>query len=295
MEGESQGGGSGGGSTVLNGGQQQQQQTPSPIGHNDWLTEGKFSTGLSGRLPDDLKPYEGSIKKFEGTSIGDVLKSYGELEKKLGSRVAPPGPDAKPEEIAAWRKTVGAPEKPDDYKIEKPENVPAEMWNAELVKGFQGVAHELHLSPAQAGKLAEWWNGQQMGAHQKFQQDAAANREALAGTLKTEWGDKYEANLKGAQYVAGLAKIDVNDPEIGDNPAVIKALASVAALISEDKQVTGGQGGSTLTYKQQAEDISTNKSNPRYDDYHGKNGPERQAAAQKEMHRLLALAGGKAA
>jgi hypothetical protein len=299
MEEEGQGGGSGGGNSTLLGsgqgqGQGQGQQAPSPIGHNDWLVEGKFGTGLSSRLPDDLKPYEGSIKKFEGTPIQDVLKSYGELEKKLGQRVQPPGEGAKPEEIAAWRKTVGAPEKPDDYKIEKPENVPDELWNADLVKGFQEVAHGLHLSPAQAGKLAEWWNGQQMGALQKHQQDTEANRNALSETLKSEWGEKYSTNLQGAQRVATLAKLDVNDPEIGDNPAVIKALHSLSTLIAEDRQVTGGSDWPRLTQNQKADDIMANKANPLYADYHGQNGPERQAAAANEMRRLRALAGAAA-
>jgi hypothetical protein len=283
-----------GGGGNSNGQGQQQQQQSQPLGANDWIVEGKFGTGLASRLPEDLKPYAGSIQKFEGTPLTDVLKSYGELEKKLGSRVQPPGPDAKPEEVAAWRKIVGTPEKPEDYKIEKPENVPAELWNPELVKGFQGVAHELNLSPAQAGKLAEWWNGQNMAMLEQHQQTTAANQEALADGLKKEWGERFDANLKGAQFVATKAGLDVNDPEIGNNPAIIKALAAVSALISEDKQVTGGQGGSHLNYQQQAEDISTNKGNPRYADYHGQNGPERQAAAQREIHRLMALAGGKA-
>jgi hypothetical protein len=272
-------------STTLLGSQQQQtqqttQQTAQSIGHNDWLVEGKFATGLSGRLTDDLKPYEGSIKKFEGTPIQDVLKSYGELEKKLGQRVQPPGEGAKPEEIAAWRKVVGVPEKPEDYKITKPENVPAEVWNEDLVKGFQGVAHELHLSPTQAAKLADWWNGQNMAAMQKYQQEAEGAGAAEVQALKTEWGQKFDSNLHAARRVAAAAKLDINDPAIGNNPAVIRALHSMANLISEDKMADGGK-----TFSQSIDEQmdAIRKS----DDYQGKNGEDRAKAALAKMEALF--------
>lgn len=270
--------------------QQQTQAAPSPISHNDWLVEGKFATGLSGRLSDDLKPYEGSIKKFEGTPIQDVLKSYGELEKKLGQRPRPPGPDAKPEEIAAWRQLVGTPEKPEDYKIERPETVPEELWNEPLAKGFAEVAHKLNLSSVQAAELMGWWNNTQMEMIGQHQQAQAASREELAKGLQTEWGDRFSANINAAQRVASLTGLDVNDPEIGDNPAVIKALHKMSALISDDKQVTGGSGGPNLTMAQQADDIQSNPSNPLHADYMGKNGEARQLAAAEKLRALRAAA-----
>jgi hypothetical protein len=271
-------------STTLLGSQQQQthqatQQTAQSIGHGDWLVEGKFATGLSGRLTDDLKPYEGSIKKFEGTPIGDVLKSYGELEKKLGQRVQPPGEGAKPEEIANWRKLVGTPERPEDYKIAKPENVPAELWNEELAKGFSGIAHELHLSPAQANKLAGWWNGQQMTAYQKMQQDAEGAGAAEMQALKSEWGGKFDSNLHAARRVAAAAKLDINDPAIGNNPTVIRALHSMSALLSEDKMTEGGKSFSQ-SIDEQMETVRKS------DDYQGKNGGDRQTAAMEKLQAL---------
>lgn len=252
----------------------------------EWLVDGKFAQGLSGRLSEDLKPYAGSIRKFEGTPIQDVLKSYGELEKKLGQRMQPPGPEARPEEVAAWRKSLGVPEKPDGYEIARPEEVPAELWNDELVRGFTAMAHKHHIPAAAAQELVQWWNGQQMAALSRYQSEAANGREALVQGLQSEWGERYEANLQSAQRVAAMARLDVNDPSIGDNPAVIRALHAMASLVSEDRQVTGGSGALRLTRQQQADDIQTNKSNPLYGDYHGANGPERQAAVAEQIRRL---------
>lgn len=252
----------------------------------EWLVDGKFAPGLSGRLSEDLRPYAGSIRKFEGTPIQDVLKSYGELEKKLGQRMQPPGAEARPEEVAAWRKNLGVPEKPDGYGISRPEEVPVELWNEELVRGFSAVAHKHHIPAAAAQELVQWWNGQQMSAITRHQADAANGREALVQGLQREWGERYEANLQGAQRVAAMARLDVNDPSIGDNPAMIRALHAMASLVSEDRQETGGSGALRLTRGQQADDIQTNKSNPLYDDYHGANGPERQAMVAEQIRRL---------
>jgi hypothetical protein len=261
-------------------GQGQQQQPPSPIGHGDWLQEGKFGVGLSSRLPEELQPYASLVKKFEGVPITDVIRSHGELEKKLGSRPQPPGPDAKPEEVAAWRKIVGTPEKPEDYKIEKPEGVPDELWNPELVKGFQDVAHKLNLSPTQAAELAGWWNGQNMTAYQKMQQDAEGAGAAEVQALKTEWGGKFDSNLHAARRVAAAAKLDINDPAIGNNPAVIRALHAMSALISEDKMTDGGKSYSQ-SVDEQMDAIRKG------DDYQGKNGPDRQMAAAEKMQALF--------
>jgi hypothetical protein len=256
------------------------------IGAGDWLVEGKFAQGLSARLSDDLRPYAGSIRKFEGTPIQDVLKSYGELEKKLGQRVQPPGPEARPEEVAVWRKNMGVPERPDGYGIKRPEEVPVELWNDELVRGFADVAHKHHLPAAAAQELVQWWNGQQMAAISRYQHESGTGRETMVQGLQQEWGDKFESNLYAAQRVAGIAKLDVNDPAIGDNPAVIRALHAMAALVSEDREVTGGSGALRLTRHQQADDIQTSRTNPLYEDYHGGNGPERQAMAAEQVRRL---------
>ena len=255
-------------------------------GPGEWLVDGKFAPGLSGRLSEDLKPYAGSIRKFEGTPIQDVLKSYGELEKKLGQRVQPPGPEARPEEVAAWRKNMGVPERPDGYGITRPEDMPAEMWSDDLARGFAEVAHKHHLSAAAANELVGWWNGQQQAALSRYQQEAVGGREALVQGLHLEWGEKFETNLHAAQRVAGMVRLDVNDPSIGDNPVVIRALHAMSSLISEDRQVTGGNGALRLTRHQQADDIQTSRTNPLYDDYHGANGPERQAMAAEQVRRL---------
>lgn len=46
-----------------------------------------------------------------------LLKSYRELERRLSQRMAPPGPDATPEELLRFRQAMGIPETPAAYAI----------------------------------------------------------------------------------------------------------------------------------------------------------------------------------
>jgi hypothetical protein len=64
-------------------------------------------------------------EKFWDSSTGAMrvdalLKSYSELEKRLSQKIAPPGPDATPEEIALWRDTMGIPASSDGYQVNEP-------------------------------------------------------------------------------------------------------------------------------------------------------------------------------
>jgi len=49
-----------------------------------------------------------------------LLKSYGELERRLSQKLTPPSVDAAPEEIARFRDAMGIPPTPEEYCIEAP-------------------------------------------------------------------------------------------------------------------------------------------------------------------------------
>ncbi len=253
---------------------------------SDWLVEGKFASGFSQRLPDDLKEHAATMSKFEGVPLKDVLKSYGALQQKLGKRVQAPSPDAKPEEIAEWRKITGAPEKPEGYNITKPADMPDQYWNPELADGFAQMAHKHHLSPAAAQDLVSWWNGQQKAAIEKTQGYMNDFKVQSELSLQKDWGDKFQDNVHAAKRVAMISGLDVNDPDIGDNPTIIRALHAMSNLISDDRQVSGKGGAPSMSGMQEADDIQRNPANPWYNDYHNKNGTERQKQAQDRVLKL---------
>jgi hypothetical protein len=72
-------------------------------------------------------------------TVDDLAKSYREAEHAIrnGGKFNVPGDDAKPEEVAAYHKAIGVPEKAEDYTITLPEGVKEDELDLEVL-GSQG-------------------------------------------------------------------------------------------------------------------------------------------------------------
>lgn len=87
-------------------------------------------------------------------------------------------------------------------------------------------------------------------------------------TLQAEWGAETQANLglamKAAQ-AAGLSPDDINNPTVGNNPAVIKILAHFGKQLGEDTspQNTQPSGGEDIQQLMRSEAYS----NPKHPDH----------------------------
>ena len=292
------GDGGGGGGTLLAGDAPNPTPSPTPTppaGGGEWDfrsaldDKGAFKQGWVDTLPPDLKDYAGTLGKYP--NVAELLRGHGNAQKLIGQRGAPgvkvPGPDAKPEEVAAYRKAIGVPDDVTGYGLTKPEQLPEGVeWNEEEVGKFGALAHELGLTPAQAQKLVAFDTERmgKMNAGGKAKLDAfiAGERDAL----KKEWGENYQNNVGKALKAAELLGLDVNDAEIGNSAKMIKALHSAASLIQEDKFVASNKVGLGLTDMDQAEDIRRNPLNPLHAAFHGRETKERQLYAQQQIMRL---------
>ncbi|GAT33290.1 hypothetical protein TSACC_21703 [Terrimicrobium sacchariphilum] len=250
----------GGGSLISDGsaGQQQTEATP-------WVgADGAFSEGWTNRLPEDLGDYRASLGKFK--NVGDMAKSYRELETKLGVKgTFIPGKDAKPEEVAAYRKAVGIPDEPTKYNI-KPEQLPDGFtWPAdEAIKPILEVAHRHNIPEAALRELIGANIGAQAAASAEL---AKAQLEEGKAQLQREWGDKFGANIQRAAAAAKLAGVDPNSVGFTD-PEVVKAVVALAAKISDDQFVTsGGTGSGSKGGVAEAREIQTNPDHPKYKAY----------------------------
>lgn len=297
------GGGGGGGATILSQGaatatttttQPNQQsgdagQPPQFDFRAQLDDQGNFKPGWHGALPDDLKPHSESIGKYPNPL--EMMRGLANAQKLIGQRkeIKPPGPEAKPEEIAAWRKTIGVPEAAtiEAYGIKAPEKLPEGVsWDEEAAKGFTTKAHELGLTPAQVQGLIAYDVERQGGAFGKSKAAIEAHVAAQREMLTKEWGDKFEENKARAMKTAQLLGIDPTDAEIGNSAKLIKALHAASSLIQEDKLLASDKVGLGLTGPAQAEDIMRNPANPWNAAYWGKQGKEKQMEAQALIQRL---------
>lgn len=295
------GGGNGGGQTILGGGdsqqqqqqgQQQQQQAAAGWDFRSALDDsGSFKQGWHETLPDDLKPYAGSLSKYPNAT--ELLRGLGNAQKLIGQRpqeLKPPGPDATPEQKATWFKTIGVPEKPEEYGLKKPEKLPEGVpWSDEDAAAFAAKAHELGLTPAQVQAIAAFDIERAARGVQKGQGEITAYIEGQKTALKAEWGEKFEANRDKALATAQLLGLDPNDAEIGNSAKMIKALHAASQLMSEDKFVGSDKAGMGMSRADQAEDMLRNKANPWHNALWGREGPERQTQAQQLRARLLGI------
>lgn len=223
--------------------------TPAADGRPDWMPEKFWSEG---------KP-----------NVEGLAKSYAGLEQLLGQKanaVRIPTEQSTPEEVAAYRKALGVPEKVEDYQI-KPEQLPEGVeWNDDLAKPFAEIAHKHNIPPKAMSELVAKQaeiEAQRTGA--LAGQIEAKRNEGIA-ELKQTFGDSFDRKLVLAQRAAQTAGVDPNAPGFSD-PAVVKGFVRLAEMISEDQLTAPGTPTGPAGAQSRAKDIQTNPQNPLYAKY----------------------------
>jgi hypothetical protein len=181
---------------------------------------------------------------------------------KTEGMVRVPGENATPDEIAAYYKAIGVPDKPEDYGLQAPAKLP------------EGVQHDAKMEAAFLEKAREMGlNAKQVQALRDFQLDyvgqtVAASRaemakvvEAEKAELKTKFGDKLDATiadvkaLVNAKWVPeGMKKYlteGAADPQSGQFAGAdfLEFAAAAARAAGEDRgaaTVRGSTGGMSI-------------------------------------------------
>ena len=212
------------------------------------------------QLPKDLQSDE-ALTKF--ATIGDLWKGYRDLEGKVGKSIAVPGENATAEELAAYRKAIGVPEKPEDYKLEAKDLPEGVKLDEKLTAEFRAKAHELGMSQAGAEKLFAWYNQQVVGSLKASVESQKATVEAWQKTVRDQWGQNYEPNVRLARRAfaafGGKELAEFMDKTgAGENPAVLEAFRAIGAAISESKLIEpkgapGRKSDADVIYGQRAD------------------------------------------
>lgn len=189
------------------------------------------------QMPADLKSNE-AFKPYK--TIGDLGKSYLELQgkvsevdglkAKLGTAIFKPGEKATPEEITAFHRSLGVPDKADAYEFLKGEGV---EHDPKMVEWAKSTFHEAKLTPQQASVMSTRWDAfiQEMGNAEK----AAFDKELsdVEGKLKEEWKADYDVNLElSSRAFKHFAQADLK--EFKAHPVLIKAFHAIGKAMGED-------------------------------------------------------------
>lgn len=151
------------------------------------------------QLPKEMRENADVMKQLSKfKTIGDVAKSFSELETKLGKSLIQPADDASDEVKNAFWEKLGKPKSVNDYSI-----------NDENAAVFKELAFKNNLTDAQA--TAIYGALQDVGKAAVEQQQAAFKQQAQATTaaLKAEYGNQYNAKIemlkRGVQKYGGQA------------------------------------------------------------------------------------------
>lgn len=187
--------------------------------------------------------------------LDGVLKSTRNLEKMVG---APPDEvirlpnDPGQEQVEQVMRRLGMPEKPDEYNIPDPENLPVD----DQFKGWAREAfHKAGLTKTQAETLAAEWNGYAENTVQQSQEDYNAQIASQEQELKQEWGNGYDRQVRLAQHAAkdlGLTEDQLESMEQSMGYAgVMRLFAGLGKQLGEDRFVDSDGDGSPRGFSNQ--------------------------------------------
>lgn len=250
-------------------------------------------------LPEEIRG-EKSFDVFKGEKWEDVgpvmAKTYLESQKKFGNAIWLPKEDATPEEKQRFYNDIyaklGRPEKPEDYKYNKPDFVSKDVeWDNGIEKEFLGIAHKIGLNSQQVQELVNW-QGRLMEAR------VTSARKQVAETLKAlenEWGPEYKGKLiKGERAVREIGGDElVNLLEktgMGNNPILIKAFAEIGEILAEDGLIDGRIEGqsSAEDYEKRLQAMLNDKTHPLNDLSHP--GHNQAVEEYRKLNRALVRA-----
>lgn len=252
-----------------------------------WADEsGKFSPDWQSKLGDEFKD-NATLKTLP--DLKTLAKAYLDTKAMVGKKLAPPSETSTPEEIAKWRELLGVPKSPDEYGSLMPEGFQAELWNGELEKEFAALAHKHNLPPAAVKEIAVL---QAKGTVSTYEREVALAKQRLTegqAELKKAWGDGFERQAAAAKALAAAVGIDETDEIFSTRPDLLQKLAAAApSLLGQDKIISGERATITGGIEARLAQIRAS------DDYQGKNGFEKQTAAQKQLHNLMQASTAKA-
>lgn len=107
--------------------------------------------------------------------------------------------DAKPEEVAQWRKDNGLPESPDKYDLNLGNGLVIGEKDKPIVDGFLKTAHENNMRPDEVKSTLRWYYTEMERQAAAREQQDDQQRTAALDTLNAEWGAGFRRNVNMVQ------------------------------------------------------------------------------------------------
>ncbi len=204
--------------------------------------------------PDDLpEELAKAAQKFAGPT--EALRSYVELERRLGRAVVLPGEGADAAEWRQFHRRLGVPERPEDYPVSFPERLDVGEAGGVLAERrgrFLAAMQAAGATPGVVQAALDWFGGEVEGLEGAGAARGDRAEAAAEGELLRAWGPDYERNLAlarravqrfGAEEGRALTELTLADgSRLGSQAGFLRLLAAVGGALLEDQPLIGPGG-----------------------------------------------------
>lgn len=224
----------------------------------DW---GKWADSLS---DPDKKAYAKGFKSPEA-----LLDGAHNLRKEISNRIKVPGKDASDEDVAAFRKAIGAREKPEEYKVATPDGYEMGEVQTALAGSMQQAAAEAGVPAAAFEAFTKRYFEFEQKVQERVTQEVADFQRTSTEQIKKEFGADFEKHVRTAEnFVNQTLNVPeftelLNEPiqfkgvtiKLQSHPAVVKALAAIGSRTAEDGVIGHTTAAEAETIKSQIRDL----------------------------------------
>lgn len=228
-------------------------------------------------IPEEVRGHR-SLEHIN--DVGALAKSYVHAQSMIGAdKIAIPGKSATPEDWREVYSKLGAPQDAEGYELTHnlPEGVETDT---EMMDWFKGAAYEAGLTPMQAQALADQWNSLAAEGTQMQETEYANFVQNVESELRKEYGQAFDDKLALGNGVIEqfgspeLLEVQLADGTLlGDNPDVIRLMASIGTFMQErlgEDTLEGVKTDGAMTPDQARDKLSelTAQGSPYWDQRH---------------------------
>ena len=230
-----------------------------PTQHTGYVNpDGTFAEGWANNLPEDSAAYKDTLSKYK--SVPDMAKALANANALIGKKLGVPNEKSSPEEVAAFRRSLGVPDSIEEYKF-APDALPEGMtWDDNNVKNYAEIAHKHNIPPSAMKALVTEHAKMEHFKMQGMQAQIEKQHVEAVNTLKKEWGGEFEKNIGLAKQAAKIAGVNANSQGFAD-PEVVRGFVRLSQMMSEDKVGRSMSGSEFMTGQARAKDIMSNPDN----------------------------------
>lgn len=172
------------------GGQSQETQTQQDAAQKGWGDDWrKQYAGEDSKKLKQLERYQSPKAVIDALFAAQSKISSGEFKTALKE-------NATPEEIAAWRKDNGVPEKPDQYAVDLGGGRVFGEADVPILASFLDAAHKANLPQSMVTPMLSWYH-QHQEVMNDLQDKADSEFKAVSeDKLRVEWGADFRRNTQ---------------------------------------------------------------------------------------------------